>query len=75
MRGAEQHFLHSRLMCWVAIDRGMRLAIKRSLPAPLTKWRDARDLIAGDIWANFRHPKHGYFVRQKAAISSTPLCS
>ena len=55
MRGAEQHFLHSRLMCWVAIDRAMRLAIKRSLPAPLRKWHDARDLVAGDIWANFRH--------------------
>ena len=65
MRGAEQHFLHSRLMCWVAIDRAMRLAIKRSLPAPLRKWHDARDLVAGDIWANFRHPKHGYFVQTK----------
>jgi GH15 family glucan-1,4-alpha-glucosidase len=65
MRGAEQHFLHSRLMCWVAIDRAMRLAIKRSLPAPLRKWHDARDLISGDIWENFRHPKHGYFVQTK----------
>jgi GH15 family glucan-1,4-alpha-glucosidase len=65
MRGAEQHFLHSRLMCWVAIDRAMRLAIKRSLPAPLRKWHDARDLVAGDIWENFRHPKHGYFVQTK----------
>jgi GH15 family glucan-1,4-alpha-glucosidase len=58
MRGAEQHFLHSRLMCWVAIDRAMRLA-------PLRKGDDARDLVAGDIWANFRHPKHGYFVQTK----------
>jgi GH15 family glucan-1,4-alpha-glucosidase len=37
-------------MSWVAIDRAMRLAIKRSLPAPLRKWHDARDLVAGDIW-------------------------
>jgi GH15 family glucan-1,4-alpha-glucosidase len=70
MRGAEQHFLHSGLMCWVAIDRAMRLAIKRSLPAPLRKWHDARDLVAGDIWANFRHPKHGYFVQTKGGGSA-----
>jgi GH15 family glucan-1,4-alpha-glucosidase len=67
MRGAEQHFLHSRLMWWVAIDRAMRLAIKRSLPAPLTKGHGARDLIADDIWANFRHPKDGYFLQTKGS--------
>jgi GH15 family glucan-1,4-alpha-glucosidase len=67
MRGAERHFLHSRLMSWVAIDRAMRLAIKRSLPAPLTKWHDARDRVGDDIWANFRHPKHGYFVQTKGS--------
>jgi GH15 family glucan-1,4-alpha-glucosidase len=65
MRGAERHFLHSRVMCWVAIDRAMRLAIKRSLPAPFAQWRDARDRIAADVWENFRHSKHGYFVQDR----------
>ena len=79
MRGKERHFLHSRLMCWVAIDRGMRLAVKRSLPAPLTRWHDARDKIVEDIWTNFRHKKHGYFVQDKggdqldAALLMMPL--
>lgn len=31
MRGETHHFLHSRLMCWVALDRAIRLASKRSL--------------------------------------------
>ncbi len=35
VRGHRQEFLFSRVMCWVAIDRGIRLAHKRSFPAPL----------------------------------------
>jgi GH15 family glucan-1,4-alpha-glucosidase len=38
VRGARQEFLYSRLMCWVALDRAIRLALKRSFPAPLDKW-------------------------------------
>ncbi|MCX7080136.1 MAG: glycoside hydrolase family 15 protein, partial [Pseudomonas sp.] len=37
MRGEQHHFLHSRLMCWVAVDRAIRLASKRSLPAPFAR--------------------------------------
>ena len=45
VRGGQQEFLYSRLMCWVALDRGIRLATKRSFPAPLEKWMAARDAI------------------------------
>src|SRR5206468_12466146 len=34
VRGGRQEFLYSRVMCWVAIDRAIRLATKRSFPAP-----------------------------------------
>ncbi len=46
VRGGAHEFLYSRVMCWVAIDRGIRLAHKRSFPAPLrTMVRSAgRDL-------------------------------
>ncbi|MDQ8048773.1 glycoside hydrolase family 15 protein [Luteibacter sp.] len=79
MRGGKQHFLHSRLMCWVALDRAVRLAGKRSLPGPMVEWATERDLIAEDIWNNFRHPEHGYFVQTKggkdldAALLMMPL--
>ena len=33
-RGGQQHFVYSKLMCWVAVDRGLRLADKRILPSP-----------------------------------------
>ncbi|WP_028965764.1 glycoside hydrolase family 15 protein [Sphingomonas phyllosphaerae] len=65
MRGAPRHFLHSRVMCWVALDRAIRLAHQRSLPAPVVEWATARDAIVEDVWANFRHPEHGYFVQER----------
>ncbi|MEX1826532.1 glycoside hydrolase family 15 protein [Luteibacter sp. CQ10] len=65
IRDKPRHFLHSRLMCWVALDRAVRLAGKRSLPAPIVDWITERDRIAEDIWANFRHPEHGYFVQTR----------
>jgi GH15 family glucan-1,4-alpha-glucosidase len=46
VRGPEQDFVFSKLMCWVAIDRGLRLADLRSLPAEnYDTWRKARDRI------------------------------
>jgi GH15 family glucan-1,4-alpha-glucosidase len=65
IRDKPREFLHSRLMCWVALDRAIRLASKRSLPAPLARWIRDRDRIAEDIWANFRHPTEGHFVQTR----------
>ena len=45
VRGGRQEFLYSRVMCWVAIDRAIRLATKRSFPAPLARWHETRDTI------------------------------
>jgi GH15 family glucan-1,4-alpha-glucosidase len=44
-RGGPKRFLHSQLMCWVAIERAVRLATRRGLPADLDRWRKARDAI------------------------------
>src|SRR3984893_6109586 len=38
VRGGAREFLHSRFMCWVAFDRALRLAQKRSLPGPFDVW-------------------------------------
>src|SRR5581483_1767682 len=53
IRGEPRHFLHSRLMCWVAFDRALKIAQLRSLPAPLEKWRQTRDTIYESIHADF----------------------
>lgn len=49
IRGVNQPFVYSKLMCWVALDRGIRLADKRSLPAPRDKWLQTRDAIYEEI--------------------------
>ena len=45
VRGGRQHFVYSKVMCWVAIDRGLRLADKRSFPADRQRWLRIRDEI------------------------------
>jgi GH15 family glucan-1,4-alpha-glucosidase len=44
-RGGRKKFLYSQLMCWVAMERAVRLANRRGLPADLDRWRKARDAI------------------------------
>jgi len=51
VRGGQQHFLYSKLMCWVALDRGLRLAEKRSFPADRQHWLTVRDTIYEEIMA------------------------
>jgi GH15 family glucan-1,4-alpha-glucosidase len=49
VRGGIQHFLYSKLMCWAALDRGIRLAKEYSLPAPRDRWLKIRDEIRESI--------------------------
>ncbi|WP_395676938.1 glycoside hydrolase family 15 protein [Inquilinus sp.] len=65
MRSAPTEHLHSRLMCWVAVDRAIRLAGKRSLSAPFERWIQARNEISEDIWSSFWNGEAGHFVRSK----------
>jgi GH15 family glucan-1,4-alpha-glucosidase len=65
VRGGRREFLHSRLMCWVAFDRVVRLAEKRSLAGPTEKWQATRDAIYQDIFANFWNDERKSFVQEK----------
>ena len=67
VRGGRKEFLYSRLLCWVAIDRGVRLALKRSFPAPLGRWLEVRDEIYLEIQNGFWNDKLGAFVQHKGA--------
>ncbi len=49
VRGGQQQFVYSKLMCWVALDRAIRLADKRSFPAPRERWLTVRDAIYEEI--------------------------
>jgi GH15 family glucan-1,4-alpha-glucosidase len=63
VRAGRQEFLFSRVMCWVAIDRAIRLAGKRSFPAPLARWHDVRDTIYRDIYERFWDRTRRVFVQ------------
>jgi len=65
VRGGAREFLHSRLMCWVAFDRALRLAQKRSLSGPLAAWQQTRDEIRNDIFTNFWNDRLKSFVQSK----------
>jgi len=67
VRGGAQEFLYSRVMCWVAVDRGLRLAQKRSFPAPWAKWTSVRDEIYRDVYENFWDPELQCFVQFKGS--------
>ena len=65
VRGGPREFLHSRVMCWVAFDRALRLALKRSLPGPLDVWQRTRDEIRNDVFTNFWNHELQSFVQAK----------
>src|SRR5438876_654603 len=52
VRGGRRAFVHSRVMCWVAFDRAIRIAQEQGLPAPLDEWRATRDTIYQEIMEN-----------------------
>ena len=67
VRGGIRHFLHSRLMCWVALDRALRLSELASFPAPVQRWRDVRDRIFKSIHEEFWNDEIKAFVQYRGA--------
>jgi GH15 family glucan-1,4-alpha-glucosidase len=54
LRGGPRHLVHSKVACWAALDRGLRLATRTGRPAPLRRWRRVRDQIRTAVH------QHGY---------------
>ena len=63
VRGGQQHFLHSRVMSWVAFDRALRIARHRGLPAPLAEWENISAQIYEEIMEQGWNGKVGSFVQ------------
>ena len=66
VREFKEEYLYSRMMCWVALDRAVRLTEKRSFPGKAT-WRKNRDMIFEDIYENFWNEDLQTFVHFKGA--------
>jgi len=63
VRGGQQHFVYSKLMSWVALDRGIRLADKRSFPSDKSIWAKERDKIYEEIMSKGWSEERKAFVQ------------
>ncbi len=64
VRGGPRQFVYSKMMCWVALDRALRLAAKRSFPADWKGWTVTRDEIYETIMRRGWNAELQAFVQQ-----------
>ncbi|WP_079188736.1 glycoside hydrolase family 15 protein [Streptomyces sp. CB02009] len=62
-RGGRQNFTYSRLMTWVAFERGLRAAAASSRPADVSRWTHARDAVFQQILERGWHEDRKAFVQ------------
>ncbi|HLX55649.1 MAG TPA: glycoside hydrolase family 15 protein [Ktedonobacteraceae bacterium] len=63
MRGDPRHYVYSKVMCWVALDRAVRAAEQLNLEADLPRWRQIRDQIRTDILTRGYNSQVGAFTQ------------
>jgi GH15 family glucan-1,4-alpha-glucosidase len=63
MRNRQEHFVYSKVMNWVALDRGIRLADKRALPADRSKWIRERNRIYEEVMTKGWNAKRNAFTQ------------
>lgn len=63
MRGPEQHFVHSRVMVWAALDRGVRAVQDFGLDGPVERWEQLRDEVEREVLDLGIDPERGCFVQ------------
>ena len=65
IRGDKKEFLHSRLTCWVALDRGIKIAEGNNFEFPRKKWEEVREQIKHSIYTDFWNEEKQSFVQHK----------
>jgi GH15 family glucan-1,4-alpha-glucosidase len=63
IRGEQRHFVHSKVMAWVAFDRAVRTVEEQGLDGPSDKWRSLRDAIHAEVCERGYDEKRGSFVQ------------
>ncbi len=67
VRGEKREFLFSRMMCWVAMDRAIKIAVHFSFPYDILMWHKVRDEIFEDVYTNFWNKEKQAFTQYKGA--------
>jgi GH15 family glucan-1,4-alpha-glucosidase len=62
-QGGRKHFVSSKVMSWVALERAVRIALQRGLPADEGRWAKQRDAIYEEVMEKGWNPKKESFVR------------
>jgi GH15 family glucan-1,4-alpha-glucosidase len=79
VRGKPQHFVYSKVMCWLAVARGIELAEEQKLPCDLARWKKVRDQIRRSVEKNGVDKRRNCFVqaygttRMDASLLRLPL--
>src|SRR5581483_3884685 len=68
VRGEPRHFLYSKLMCWVAVDRAISLADRLDAETRVNRWKNARDEIAEAILTRGWNEGVGAFTQSFGAL-------
>ena len=63
VRGGSKHFTHSKLMAWVAVDRGVKAVEEFGLRGPVNRWRTLREDIRREILDKGFDPERGTFTQ------------
>ena len=63
IRGEPRHFVHSKVMCWVAFDRGVRAVEHFGLDGPAARWRAIRDEIHREVCDRGWDPSRATFTQ------------
>jgi GH15 family glucan-1,4-alpha-glucosidase len=71
VRGGRRQFVYSNMMCWVAIDRGLRLAGQAVVPGRPGRWVKARDEIYEQVMRDGWSPARRAFVQSYGSRRST----
>jgi len=58
-----RHYVHSKLMCWVALDRAIKIAEHYGFPGDIARWASERDAIRDDIFKRGYNEKRGAFTQ------------
>jgi GH15 family glucan-1,4-alpha-glucosidase len=61
--GEPEHFVHSKVLCWSALDRGIRLADECMRRAPTRRWKRARDEVREAVESRGYDRKRGVYVQ------------
>ena len=74
VRDGEHHFVYSKVMCWVALDRVIRAAEQEELEGDLERWRVVRDQIRTDVLSNGYNTQLGAFTQYYGSNALDASC-